>query len=137
MHISNELYFIIALAVSICILVIFFCLQKQQKLLTEITLLKKQLNSLQNKDKLAQLYERQPSGSSGEGLKIILKDAGENKIEVIKVLRSITKTGLKETKDLIDSVPNVVHTCSSSQEAEDIISALELAGAQVEIESAS
>jgi len=58
MHISNELYFIIALAVSICVLVIFFCLQKQQKLLTEITLLKKQLNSLQNKDKLAQLYER-------------------------------------------------------------------------------
>jgi len=64
-----------------------------------------------------------------------LKDAGENKIEVIKVLRSITKTGLKETKDLIDSVPNVVKVCASSQEAEAIKLALESVGAQVEIES--
>lgn len=62
-----------------------------------------------------------------------LKAAGEKKIQVIKVVRSLTSLGLKEAKDLVDKAPNVVKEKISKEEAESIKKQLEEAGAEVEI----
>lgn len=62
-----------------------------------------------------------------------LKSAGEKKIQVIKVVRSLTSLGLKEAKDLVDKAPNVVKEKVSKEEAESIKKQLEEAGAEVEI----
>lgn len=64
---------------------------------------------------------------------VILKTAGEKKINVIKVVRQITALGLKEAKDLVDGAPNPVKQGIPKAEAEDIKKQLEEAGAEVEI----
>ncbi|MFA5015616.1 MAG: 50S ribosomal protein L7/L12 [Actinomycetota bacterium] len=64
---------------------------------------------------------------------VLLKSAGEKKIQVIKVVRSLTSLGLKEAKDLVDKAPNVVKEKISKEEAENIKKQLEEAGAEVEI----
>ena len=58
---------------------------------------------------------------------------GDKKIQVIKAVRQITGLGLKEAKDLVDSVPKPIKEGVGKEEAEDIKSKLEEAGAQVEI----
>ncbi len=57
-----------------------------------------------------------------------LTDFGESKVKVIKVVRELTGLGLKEAKDLVDNVPNVVKEGVSKEEAEDIKSKLEAEG---------
>ncbi|ADO45256.1 MAG: 50S ribosomal protein L7/L12 [Hydrogenobacter thermophilus] len=64
---------------------------------------------------------------------VILKSAGANKINVIKVVREITGLGLKEAKDLVESAPKPVKEGVSKEEAENIKKKLEEAGAEVEI----
>jgi large subunit ribosomal protein L7/L12 len=64
---------------------------------------------------------------------VILKSAGEKKINVIKVVRQITALGLKEAKDLVDGAPNPVKQGVPKAEAEDIKKQLEEAGAEVEV----
>jgi large subunit ribosomal protein L7/L12 len=64
---------------------------------------------------------------------IVLKAAGEKKIQVIKVVRSITGLGLKEAKDLVDGAPNPVKQGVSKDEVEDLKKQLEEAGAEVEV----
>ncbi|QEM67916.1 50S ribosomal protein L7/L12 [Geobacter sp. FeAm09] len=64
---------------------------------------------------------------------VILKAAGANKINVIKVVRALTSLGLKEAKDLVDGAPGTVKTGVSKQEAEDAKKQLVEAGAEVEI----
>ncbi|OGU00001.1 MAG: 50S ribosomal protein L7/L12 [Geobacteraceae bacterium GWC2_48_7] len=64
---------------------------------------------------------------------VILKAAGANKINVIKVVRSLTSLGLKEAKDLVDGAPNAVKTGISKQEADDAKKQLLEAGAEVEV----
>ena len=64
---------------------------------------------------------------------VILKAAGEKKINVIKVVRQITALGLKEAKDLVDGAPNPVKQGIPKVEAEDIKKQLEEAGAEVEV----
>lgn len=64
---------------------------------------------------------------------VILKAAGANKINVIKVVRSLTSLGLKEAKDLVDGAPNPVKSGVSKQEAEDAKKQLAEAGAEVEV----
>lgn len=64
---------------------------------------------------------------------VILKDAGANKIKVLKVVREITGLGLKEAKDLVDSTPKPVKEGISKEEAEEIKKKLEAEGAVVEI----
>lgn len=64
---------------------------------------------------------------------VILKAAGANKINVIKVVRALTSLGLKEAKDLVDGAPGPVKTGISKQEAEDAKKQLIEAGAEVEI----
>ena len=62
-----------------------------------------------------------------------LKEAGGNKIAVIKVVREITGLGLKEAKDLVEAAPKPVKEGVSKEEAEKIKAALEKAGAKVEL----
>lgn len=64
---------------------------------------------------------------------VILSGAGDKKIQVIKVVREITKLGLKEAKDLVDGAPKPVKEGIGKDEAEDIKKKLEEAGAIVEI----
>ncbi len=64
---------------------------------------------------------------------IVLKDAGANKIAVIKVVRDITGLGLKEAKDLVDGAPKTVKEKASKEEAEDIKAKFTEAGAVVEL----
>lgn len=64
---------------------------------------------------------------------VILTSAGANKINVIKVVRTLTSLGLKEAKDLVDGAPNPVKTGVSKAEAEEAKKQLVEAGAEVEI----
>ena len=64
---------------------------------------------------------------------VVLKDAGANKIQVIKVVRDITGLGLKEAKDLVDGAPKTVKEGASKEEAEDMKAKFEAAGAVVEL----
>ncbi|MBN1561255.1 50S ribosomal protein L7/L12 [candidate division KSB1 bacterium] len=64
---------------------------------------------------------------------VILKSAGAQKIQVIKVVRSLTSLGLKEAKDLVDGAPSEIKKDVSKDEAADIKAKLEEAGAEVEI----
>lgn len=62
-----------------------------------------------------------------------LKDAGSQKIQVIKAVREITGKGLKEAKDLVDGAPQVIKENVKKEEAEEIKKKLEEAGATVEL----
>jgi len=64
---------------------------------------------------------------------VLLKDAGANKIGVIKEVRAITGLGLKEAKDLVEGAPKPVKEGASKADAEDIKKKLEAAGAKVEL----
>ncbi len=64
---------------------------------------------------------------------VILKEAGEKKINVIKEVRAITGLGLKEAKDLVEAAPKAVKEAVNKDEAEKIRKVLEEAGAKVEI----
>jgi large subunit ribosomal protein L7/L12 len=64
---------------------------------------------------------------------VILTSAGDKKIQAIKVVRTITKLGLKEAKELVDTCPKPVVEAVSKEEAESIKAKLEEAGAAVEI----
>ena len=64
---------------------------------------------------------------------VILKSVGDKKINVIKVVRSITSLGLKEAKDLVEGAPKPVKEGVSKDEAEKIKKELEENGAKVEI----
>ena len=64
---------------------------------------------------------------------VLLTNAGDKKIQVIKVVRAITNLGLKEAKDLVDGAPSPVKEGVAREEAESIKSQLEEAGGAVEI----
>jgi large subunit ribosomal protein L7/L12 len=64
---------------------------------------------------------------------VILADAGEKKIQVIKVVRELTGLGLKEAKDLVDGAPKPVKEGVPKAEAETIKKKLEEQGAKVEV----
>ena len=64
---------------------------------------------------------------------IVLKEAGANKINVIKVVREITGLGLKEAKDLVEGAPKDLKEGVSKAESEDFKKKLEEAGAKVEL----
>jgi large subunit ribosomal protein L7/L12 len=65
---------------------------------------------------------------------VVLKTAGDKKINVIKIVREITSLGLKEAKDLVDSVPKPVKEKVSKEEAESIKAKFEEMGATVELQ---
>ncbi|HHZ19227.1 MAG TPA: 50S ribosomal protein L7/L12 [Firmicutes bacterium] len=64
---------------------------------------------------------------------VILANAGDKKINVIKVVREVTGLGLKEAKDLVDSAPKPIKEGVSKKDAEEIKAKLEEAGATVEL----
>ncbi len=64
---------------------------------------------------------------------VILANAGDKKINVIKEVRGITGLGLKEAKDLVEGAPKPVKEGASKEEAEEIKKKLEAAGAKVEL----
>jgi large subunit ribosomal protein L7/L12 len=65
---------------------------------------------------------------------VILTSAGANKINTIKVVREVTSLGLKEAKDLVESVPKPIKEGVSKEEAENIKKKFAEAGATVEIQ---
>ncbi len=64
---------------------------------------------------------------------VVLQAAGEKRINVIKIVRTITGLGLKEAKDFVDSLPKAVKEGLPMSEAEDVLKQLEEAGATAEI----
>ena len=82
-----------------------------------------------------------PAGGGGDAaaaeeqsaFDVVLTEAGQQKIGVIKVVRAITGLGLKEAKDLVDGAPNAVKEGIPREEADSIKAQLEEAGATVEV----
>lgn len=74
-----------------------------------------------------------PAAEAQTEFTVVLKDAGANKIGVIKEVRAITGLGLKEAKDLVEGAPKPVKENAPKAEAEDIKKKLEAAGAKVEL----
>lgn len=76
-------------------------------------------------------------GDAGEEAKtefdVVLKSAGQAKINVIKAVRSITDLGLKEAKEFVDSAPKTLKEGVSEAEANEIKAKLEEAGAEVDL----
>ncbi len=64
---------------------------------------------------------------------VVLTEAGANKIQVIKELRSVTTLGLKEAKDLVEAAPKPIKNGASKEEAQAIKQKLEAVGAKVEL----
>jgi len=79
-----------------------------------------------------------PAGGDGavaeekSSFDVVLANAGDKKIQVIKVVRAITGLGLKEAKDLVDGAPNPVKEGVPQEEADQIKAQLEEAGGEVE-----
>ncbi|MBH31933.1 MAG: 50S ribosomal protein L7/L12 [Candidatus Marinimicrobia bacterium] len=68
-----------------------------------------------------------------DSFSVVLASAGDKKIQVIKVVRTITELGLKEAKDLVESAPKPVKEGVAKAEAEEMKTQLEEAGATVEL----
>ncbi len=64
---------------------------------------------------------------------VVLKEVGDNKINVIKVVREVTSLGLKEAKDLVDGAPRTVKEGVTKEDAEAMKKKFEAVGAKVEI----
>lgn len=64
---------------------------------------------------------------------VVLKDAGANKLNVVKEVKNLLGLGLKEAKDLVDGAPSALKSGVNKAEAESIKSTLEAAGAVVEV----
>jgi large subunit ribosomal protein L7/L12 len=77
--------------------------------------------------------EAAPAAEEKTSFDVVLAAAGDNKLQVIKVVRELTQLGLKEAKDLVEGAPNKVKEGVSKEEAEEVKKKLEEAGAKVEI----
>ena len=78
--------------------------------------------------------EAAPEAEEKSVFNIVLKDAGSNKIGVIKVVRELTELGLKEAKDLVEAAPQIVKEGVKKEDAEAFKAKFEEAGAKVELE---
>lgn len=74
-----------------------------------------------------------PAEEEKDEFDVILKEAGGQKIQVIKVVRELTSLGLKEAKDLVDAAPKAILEKATKDDAEKAKAALMEAGAVVEI----
>ena len=77
--------------------------------------------------------EAAPAAEEKTSFDVVLAAAGDNKLQVIKVVRELTQLGLKEAKDLVEGAPQKVKEGVSKEEAEEFKKKLEEAGAKVEI----
>jgi len=80
----------------------------------------------------AQTAEQAPEAEKTE-FDVMLTGVGDKKIQVIKVVRSVTNLGLKEAKEVVDNAPSKVREGVSKEDAENIKKQLEEAGAAVDI----
>ena len=74
-----------------------------------------------------------PAAEEKSSFDVVLKDAGANKIQVIKVVRDATGLGLKEAKELVDGAPKTVKEGASKEEAEELKAKFVEVGAIVEL----
>ena len=74
-----------------------------------------------------------PAEEEKDEFDVILKSAGAQKIQVIKVVRELTSLGLKEAKDLVDAAPKAVLEKATKDDAEKAKAKLTEAGAEVEV----
>ncbi len=74
-----------------------------------------------------------PAAEAKTTFDVVLKEAGANKINVIKEVRAITNLGLKEAKDLVEGAPKTVKEGATKEEADEMKKKLEAAGAKVEL----
>ena len=77
--------------------------------------------------------EAAPAEEEKSMFNIVLKEAGANKIAVIKAVREVTELGLKEAKDLVEAAPQTVKEGVKKEDAEAIKTKFEEAGAKVEL----
>lgn len=74
-----------------------------------------------------------PAAEEKTEFDVILKEAGAQKLQVIKVVRELTGLGLKEAKDLVDGAPQPIKQGTNKDDAESIKKTIEEAGGKVEI----
>jgi large subunit ribosomal protein L7/L12 len=74
-----------------------------------------------------------PAAEVKDSFNVVLKAAGDKKVEVIKAVRAITGLGLKEAKDMVEGAPITVKEGVSKADAEKMKKDIEAAGAQVEL----
>jgi large subunit ribosomal protein L7/L12 len=74
-----------------------------------------------------------PAAEEQTEFTVMLTAAGDNKVNVIKVVRAITGLGLKEAKDLVDGAPKPVKEAIPKKDAEDIVKQITEAGGKAEI----
>ena len=74
-----------------------------------------------------------PAAAEQTAFDVILKEAGGQKLAVVKLVKDLTGLGLKEAKDLVDGAPKEVKTGVTKEEAESLKKQLEEAGAVVEV----
>ena len=74
-----------------------------------------------------------PAAEEQTEFTVMLTAAGDNKVNVIKVVRAVTGLGLKEAKDLVDGAPKPVKESIPKKDADDILKQLTEAGAKAEI----
>ena len=110
--------------------------------LMEAATLVKELEAELGVSAAAPMMAAMPGGAAAAGaapveekdeFTVVLKSAGDKKIQVIKVVRELTGLGLKEAKDLVDGAPKNVKEGVNKAEAEGIAKKLEEAGGQVEV----
>jgi large subunit ribosomal protein L7/L12 len=77
--------------------------------------------------------EAAPAAAEQTAFDVILKEAGGQKLAVVKLVKDLTGLGLKEAKDLVDGAPKEVKTGVTKEEAESLKKQLEEAGAVVEV----
>jgi large subunit ribosomal protein L7/L12 len=75
-----------------------------------------------------------PAAVEKTAFTVILKAAGANKLNVVKIVKDLTGLGLKEAKDLVDGAPKPVKEGVSKADAEGLVAKLKEAGAEVEIQ---
>jgi large subunit ribosomal protein L7/L12 len=75
-----------------------------------------------------------PAAEEKTAFTVILKAAGANKLNVVKIVKDLTGLGLKEAKDLVDGAPKPVKEGVSKADAEGLVAKLKEAGADVEIQ---
>jgi large subunit ribosomal protein L7/L12 len=79
--------------------------------------------------------EAAPAAVAKSEFKVVLKDAGAEKVKVIRALRQIKKDmGVTEARTMVDETPSVVHEAAPKDEAENMKKLLEEAGAKVELQ---
>jgi large subunit ribosomal protein L7/L12 len=75
-----------------------------------------------------------PAAEEKTSFNVILKAAGANKLNVVKIVKDLTGLGLKEAKDLVDGAPKPVKEGVSKADADGLVAKLKEAGAEVEIQ---